>query len=1263
MTAGDETYNHDMASFPSRIICLTLANACLHGAQPEVAWNSSQGYHFLPIQVSAFEGEAFTSVDPKTSGIRFQNLLASERGLSNQVLLNGSGVAAGDVNQDGLCDLYFCALDGPNALYINKGDWNFVRKDLNGGVACEDQSSTGAALVDVNGDGSLDLLISGHRRGVRLFLNDGLGQFQEATDKWQLGGQHGSASMAIADVDGNGWLDLYVVNYRNDTIRDMPNGQFDVRLVDGKYTLVSFNGQAADSPGIKGRFSFDRANGILENGEPDQLFLNQGNGNFEPVAWDDGHFLEADGSLSKIPYDWGLSAMFYDINGDHAPDLYVCNDFQSPDRIWINSGNGSFKAADPNIFRQTSLFSMGLDFADIDRDALPDLFVADMLSRSHQRRMVQVMDGVAFAQFRDARAGRPQSPRNTLFLQRSDKTFREQARYSGVEASEWSWCPIFLDVDLDGFEDLLVSTGHWRDSQNADVARRLDGQLKETTLTHPQQLELRAQFPVLEVPNMAFKNRGDGTFEELGASWGFDSHRVSHGMALADLDNDGDMDVVVNCLNADALLYRNEAQGARVSVQVRDSGHNTHGIGALVSVEAPGLPRQLQRIVAGGRYLSSDHLQRAFAVKKTGDHVNIMVEWPDGTQRLLKEVPSNRGYRVQKQQELGALVSAGQKQKLDDPVPFFKEVSERLNHLHANTSLDDFMQQALKPRKEKGHGPGMAWFDFNRDGWDDLFIGGGQGSRLGVYRNDGSGGFIRQRARAFEKALEQAQTSILAWEGGQGQLHLLMGQSRLRENQPESAAFNQFSMLDGSTLRVAGDGLSSSGPMIMADLDGDDDLDLFLGGRMKAGHYPAPSSGLLYRNKNGHLEKDPEGSRLFEDVGMVSSALFSDMVGSHLPDLILACEWGSIRMFENLDGQFREWNPAIKSDSARGGPMTVEFLNDMTGWWTSLVSMDANGDGRMDLVAGNWGRNHEYGHASFQPLQLYYGGPRGPGGIPMIESHRDPVTNRQVPTRDWGTLSQVLPWIRSAYTSFETFSQAGTSDVIKVMPGTYQSLEACFFDSVLFLNHGDFFKLHPLPSIMQQSPLFGLGVGDFNGDGNEDLVASQNFFDVNPLDSRQDAGNGMLLTGNGEGKFMPVDSGTSGILLQGEGRGLAVADFNKDGRPDFAASAFRGRTQLYENVAGKPGIGVRLRGRGGNPHAIGARVRLIYENGRRGPAREWHLGEGYWSQNASRQILGRQEFMIGLEVRWPDGVIQEVFSDESKREWLIQKDPDLNTER
>ena len=551
-----------------------MISAGLASVQAAPQWTQASWGRMHTVPVAGRDAKLLETLSAVSTGLRFTNLLSLERHLTNQILLNGSGVAAGDVDGDGWCDVYFAGLSGVGRLFRNIGNWKFEdATDRIGGLPAGLEMS-GVGLVDFDGDGDLDLAVNSVGDGTWLLANDGHGRFQPSGIR--LNGRRGGSSLAFADIDGDGDLDGYIANYRTVTIRDQPNTRFSIREVQGRQQVVSVDGVPVSDPELTNRFTFrisaegGRGNFAYdENGEADVLLRNDGGGRFVPVPFTGGAFLDEAGQpLSAPPFDWGLSAAFRDVNGDGAPDLYVCNDFRSPDRLWLNDGQGRFRAAPALMLRQISLSSMGVDFADVNRDGWDDFLVVDMLSRIHRHRFSQRID------IRPEMVGpgvidqRMQYPRNTLFLNRGDGSFAQVAHMAGLDATEWSWSPVFLDVDLDGFEDLLVSNGFERDGMNVDVLREIEMAKRERKMTNLEQLSLRQKFPRLETANLAFRNSGGDRFTDTSAEWGFDAAAVSQGMCLADLDNDGDLDVLVNNMNAPALVYRNNAAGPRVAVRV-----------------------------------------------------------------------------------------------------------------------------------------------------------------------------------------------------------------------------------------------------------------------------------------------------------------------------------------------------------------------------------------------------------------------------------------------------------------------------------------------------------------------------------------------------------------------------------------------------------------------------------------------------------------------------------------------------------------------
>ncbi|HXP60273.1 MAG TPA: VCBS repeat-containing protein, partial [Dongiaceae bacterium] len=490
-------------------------------------------YRCIPLKVPATGRAGFTLMDPRQTGIDFTNTLSDQNAAQNQIRLNGSGVALGDVDGDGWCDIFVCSLEGHVALYKNLGGWRFTNITAAAGLDFPGNFSTGATFADVDGNGTLDLLINGIGTGTRLFLNDGHGHFTEARDSG-LAHEYGAMTCALADIDGDGALDLYVANYRTTTVRTTG------------FSMLSMGGHRMIRPQDRGHLELTPQGRVLEHGEPHLLYRNDGHGHFTPLSWTDGTFLDEEGhALREAPRDWGLTAAFRDLNRDGFPDLYVCNDFHSPDRIWLNDGHGHFRALPRLAIRHTPTFSMAVDFADVDRDGRDDILVSDMMSRDHGRRLMQIAAMEPYTILIGDFADRPQLDRTVLQWNRGDGTYAEVAAYAGLENSEWNWSVIFLDVDLDGFEDVLASTGHMFDTQDRDAQARIAANGPYPPSKVPQKLLM---LPPLRQAKLAFRNRGDLTFSECGAAWGFDQVGVAHGMALADLDNDGDLDLVVNNL-------------------------------------------------------------------------------------------------------------------------------------------------------------------------------------------------------------------------------------------------------------------------------------------------------------------------------------------------------------------------------------------------------------------------------------------------------------------------------------------------------------------------------------------------------------------------------------------------------------------------------------------------------------------------------------------------------------------------------------------
>ena len=1151
-------------------------------------WEAGQGFRRSRVSPPAGGRVGFTAVNSSESGLSFTNVLSQARLLANANLMNGSGVAFGDYDADGLCDIYLCNLDGDNRLYRNLGNWKFADVTDAAGVACPNQNATGAVFADIDGNGTLDLLVTALGGPNSCFLNQGNGKFSDVSAGSGITSRLGAMTMTLADIDGNGTLDLYIANYGATSII-RSGGALNISYVNGK-------------PVVRGRYA-QRIQIIddmmFELGEPDALYLNEGKGAFKQVSWTNGVFSDQTGKpLREAPWDQGLTAMFFDVNGDRAPDIYVCNDAFTPDRFWINDGQGRFRAVTRVAWPSTSHFSMGVDFADFDRDGDFDFFVVDMLSRQHKLRVTQKGNMPLQRRLPGDLSLQYQMRRNTLVQNRGDATYGEIAFFAGVAGSEWSWAGNFLDVDLDGWEDLLVSNGfpfNMDDMDSKEKVRSM-GQLQVE-----QSRRSLLIYPPLLTPNMAFRNEQNLTFSDTSSEWGFNSTNVSNGFAFADLDNDGDLDTVVNCLNAPALVYRNDASASRLGIRLRGKSPNTQGIGATITVRG-GPVVQAQQVICGGRYVSGDDPMRVFACGTNATGLSIEVLWRNGTRSVVENAQANYIYEIDE-----AAAKNVPPPPQEELTPVFADVSSTLNHKHRETFFNDFDLQPSLPNRLSQLGPGITCFDLDDDGWDDILIGSGRGGQLEAFRNERG-----ERWTPIDLRISAPDdiSTVLARHSAPGVTELIVGVCAY-----ETATTNRVWIYElrgtNTVLKASLPAGSAIGPLALSEVRGA--MTLFAGGRFVPRRYPEPAPPSLFTLRNGSWVEEKSHADIFSKLGLVTGALWTDLDDDGVPELVVSCEWGSIRIFD-FSG------PVLREKTKEWG------LDQLTGRWQSVTAADINSDGQMDLIAGNWGANTFYNQAPDHQAHLLFGDFNGQGRVEMIEGYRS-ANNEVVPWRDMEILGAALPWLRQKFTSHSAFADASIAQILegrKAAELTTRSLQ-----TTVFFNRSGSFEPQPLLAEAQYTPVFGIVAADFRAGGSTELALAQNFFAVRDEDGSLDAGRALLLRSTNN-HFVPMPASESGFVAYGEQRGLAALDFNKDGRTDLVLGQNGGETKLFENRGTSAGIRVRLRGSSTNPDAFGAQIRIDDRT-----VVEVRAGDGYWSQNSPVQIVPASTKQI--QVRWPSG--------------------------
>jgi hypothetical protein len=1152
---------------------------------------------------------------PDETGVTFRNDLDIEhplRRLYHSGFVCG-GVAVGDVNGDDRADIFFVSGPHDNRLYIQSSQVDFKFDDVTQGAFADqpERWGTGATMVDIDNDGDLDLYVCNYDAPNQLWLNDGTGRFKEAAADFGLGIIDASLMATFADHDRDGHLDMYLLTnryYRDGGRPRKPPVAFDaqgrpyVTPENQKYYTLIDRGH--------NRFGID-----------DYLFFrNNGKGQFENVTQQAG----------IRGHGFGLSATWLDFNNDLWPDLYVCNDFDDPDRLYRNNGDGTFTDVLVDMVPHTSWFSMGSDAGDINNDALFDLFMVDMSPTTHFKQKTTM--GVMSAQKLAMVSGPPpQVMRNSLLINSGVGRFWEAAYLAGIADTDWSWATRFVDLDNDGWLDVFVGNGMVRNFNDSDIVVTDDMLIGRTKWDIYQHAEKRPE------QNLAFRNRGDLHFDDVSKAWQLDQVGMSYGTATADFDHDGDLDLVIVNMDEPISLVENlSEEGHRVVVRLAGTASNRAGQGAIVTIRTNENSQiRYTQPVAGFLGCSEPLLHFGLGTASTVKELNI--EWPSGIKQSFRDLKVDHEYMVCEPAEAsGSEMMAHRGAPSGNGTPnddaMFLQQPWTVKWSHQEREYDDFAKQPLLPNKLSQLGPGMAAGDVDGDGDQDLYIGGAAGQVGVLLRNEAGTGLKEIASAAFAEDRESEDMGCVFLDVDRdGDLDLYIVSGGVECEPQDERLRDRLYMNDGhggfqKAIDRLPDVRASGGPVCAADWDRDGDLDLFVGGRVVSGDYPLAPQSQLLRNDDGHLvDVTSEAGAEIAQAGMATSAVWTDLDQDGWVDLLVSYEWGPVRIWWQRDGKF------VDGTTAAG-------LAEATGWWNGLDVADLDGDGDLDFVATNFGLNTKY-HASLEhPALLYYGDFDRSGTKQLVEAEFEDET--LFPIRGRSCSSRAMPFLADKFQTFRDFALADLNQLYT--PECLQDAQrfaATRLESSCFWNDGNGrFTITALPALAQVAPGFGVHIADWNADGRPDIFCAQNFFTPQAETGRMDGGMGLLLINHGDQRFEPLAPSISGVVAPGDAKSVIAADINQDSLPDLIVANNNSPPQIFLKQAPQSGrlITLQLRGPAGNVSAIGARVLVELHDGTQ-QLHEVHAGGGYLSQHAAPITVGlpNQQEISGVTVTWP----------------------------